>query len=152
MKIADPMVCIVRWAAAFHCSLGHKWKSLHTEPVPCAMGDILSLRPLYIDDRSNNVHPITLQAVTYPDSDCSAFRGRISEKLMNGLAPFKSYKFEFDNIVSSYPADEELHVRNRLQETVEHNSVCRILALKSCNPFPPNTRSSFRIIIAISRF
>lgn len=130
LKIADPMVSTVRWAAAFQCSLGHEWKTSYAEPLSANLQILLHDSLLYCEDESTDTRPVSFRHLIKDSDKCGAFGGQIPEILMGGLMPFETYKFEFDNIVSSYFSEDEQWMLNRMGahvETVEYTLVCRIL-------------------------
>lgn len=85
---------------------------------------------MYFAGEDKKVRPISFKNLNDCHMSDAAFGGWIEQYLMCTWSEFRSsYKFEFDNIISSYPAHNAQSVQNRKYALVEteYNLVSRIL-------------------------
>lgn len=118
LKISDPTVCTIRWAAAFLCSFGHECEAKESEELPRKLEFCLYRSTVIVEDDKFQLCSVYSEHLALREfgldkaAERGAFGGRIDENLMSGEEQIKTYKVEFDNIVSSFPANSVEAVQN----------------------------------------
>lgn len=136
IRITDPNFCTVRWVVSFLCTFGHEWLTYKCKPLHEGLADLLCKVPLFSDEG----------CVKLPGSalvKCGAFNGSVNVGLWSSRKVFESYSFEFDNIVRSYPAENQAVKYNR--RNVEGNMVKFVLAATAFGPTQLQSILSFHL-------